>query len=91
MEVFTGAPQSVYSTAVFGWRVSGDGVWVNGDDGVVRGIERKTGKVVARLKASGDSEKVRSLWTGTVDGKEVLVTGGFDKGIKVWIPEGVAT
>jgi len=91
MEVFTGAPQSAYSTAVFGWRVGGDGVWVNGDDGVVRGIERKTGKVVARLKASEGSEKVRSLWTGTVDGKEVLVTGGFDKGIKVWVPEGVAT
>jgi len=90
MEVFTGAPQSAYSTAVFGWRVRGDGVWVNGDDGVVRGIERKTGKVVARLKASEGSEKVRSLWTGTVDGKEVLVTGGFDKGIKVWVPEGVA-
>ncbi|PWW77089.1 hypothetical protein C7212DRAFT_278407 [Tuber magnatum] len=90
MEVFTGAPQSAYSTAVFGWRVGGDGVWVNGDDGVVRGIERKTGKVVARLKASEGGEKVRTLWTGIVDGREVLVTGGFDKGIKVWVPEGVA-
>ncbi|RPB04783.1 WD40 repeat-like protein [Choiromyces venosus 120613-1] len=86
-EVFTGAPQSAYSTAVFGWRVSGDGVWVNGDDGVVRGIERKSGKVMARLKASEGGEKVRSLWTGAVDGKEVLVTGGFDKAIKVWVPE----
>ncbi|CAZ85179.1 unnamed protein product [Tuber melanosporum] len=90
MEVFTGAPQSVYSTAVFGWRAGGDGVWVNGDDGVVRGIERKTGKVMARLRASEGSEKVRSLWTGVVGGQEVLVTGGFDKGIKVWVPEGVA-
>lgn len=87
-EVFTAAPQSVYSTAVLAWRPQGNGVWVNADDGVVRGIEVKSGKVKAELRASAGGEKVRTLWAGNVDGREILVTGGFDKGLKVWSVEG---
>lgn len=86
-EVFTAAPQSVYSTAVLAWRPQGNGVWVNADDGVVRGIEVKSGKVKVALRASAGGEKVRTLWAGSVDGREMLVTGGFDKGVKVWSVE----
>lgn len=63
-------------------------MWVNADDGVVRGIEVKSGKVKVELRASGGGEKVRTLWAGRVDGREMLVTGGFDKGLKVWSVEG---
>jgi len=83
-ELFTGAPQSAYSTAVVAWRPDGSGVWLNADEGIVRGLEVKTGKVKATLKACAGGEKVRTLWAGCVEGKEMLVTGGFDKGLKVW-------
>ncbi|KAI5853876.1 hypothetical protein BZA05DRAFT_271706 [Tricharina praecox] len=83
-ELFTGAPQSAYSTAVVAWRPDASGVWLNADEGVVRGLEVKRGKVKATLKACDGGEKVRTLWAGDVDGREVLVTGGFDKGLKVW-------
>ncbi|KAJ5996041.1 hypothetical protein N7522_007701 [Penicillium canescens] len=46
----TFASQTAYSTPQVAWRPDGSGVWVNGDDGVVRGIETKTGKVIAKLK-----------------------------------------
>ncbi|KAJ5308664.1 hypothetical protein N7508_004043 [Penicillium antarcticum] len=46
----TFASQTAYSTPQVAWRPDGSGVWVNGDDGVVRGIETKTGKVIATLK-----------------------------------------
>lgn len=71
-------------------------MWVNGDDGVVRGIDTKTGKVVVALKGHEVGSKVRSLWAGMVrargtgggDGRdeeeEWLVSGGFDKRVIVW-------
>jgi WD40 repeat protein len=84
-ELFTGAPQSAYSTAVAAWRPDGSGVWLNADEGIVRGLEVKTGKVKAKLVACGRGEKVRTLWAGVVEGVgECLVTGGFDKGLRVW-------
>ena len=49
VHVSTLAPQTPYSTPQVVWRPDGSGVWVNGDDGVLRGLEAKTGKVVATL------------------------------------------
>lgn len=91
-ECFVGAPQSAYSSGALAWRPCGRGVWVNGDDGVVRGVEVRSGGVVAALRVCGRGEKVRALWAGRVkeEGEEGegegewLVTGGFDKGLKVW-------
>lgn len=85
----TFAPQTTYSTPQVVWRPDGSGLWVNGDDGVIRGIEAKTGKVVAVLKDGHEpGSKVRSIWAGWVqcDGKteEWLVSGGFDKRLVVW-------
>jgi hypothetical protein len=97
--VTTMAPQTPYSTPQLAWRPSGTGVWVNGDDGVIRGIEVPSGKVVAILKDGGNGKgheagsKVRCLWAGTMrDGekagegseREVLVSGGFDRRVIVW-------
>ncbi|PKY04826.1 hypothetical protein P168DRAFT_326607 [Aspergillus campestris IBT 28561] len=90
----TFAPQTAYSTPQVVWRPDGSGVWVNGDDGVIRGVERRTGKVAVMLKDGHDTGyKVRSIWAGWVDvvgdGGEVvreewLVSGGFDKKLIVW-------
>ncbi|KAL1311177.1 hypothetical protein AAFC00_001374 [Neodothiora populina] len=85
------APQTAYSTPALAWRPDGSGVWVNSDDGVVRGIEASSGKVVATLKGHDIGSKIRCLCTALVqsNGKteEWLVTGGFDQKIIVWKPE----
>ena len=40
---------------------------MNSDDGIIRGVERKTGKVVAQLKGGHEAgSKVRSIWAGWV-------------------------
>lgn len=85
----TFAPQTPYSTPQAVWRPDGSGIWVNGDDGAIRGIESKTGKLVAILKGGHDAgSKVRSIWAGWVEGKETreewLVSGGFDKKLIIW-------
>ena len=90
LQVSTLAPQTPYSTPVVVWRPDGSGVWVNGDDGVVRGIEVKTGKVITMLKGHEAGTKVRTLWAGEImpgdhaAKREVLVSGGFDKRVFIW-------
>ncbi len=98
LHISTMAPQTPYSTPQVVWRPDGSGMWVNGDDGVIRGVEMKTGKVVALLKGHEVGSKVRSLWAGRVgvrgtdsgEGREKeeewLVSGGFDKKVIVWKP-----
>lgn len=90
------APQTPFSTPAVAWRPDGSGVWVNGDDGAVRGIEASTGKVVCTLQGHEEGSKVRCLWAGhvsidaegeTEDGEEWLVSGGFDQKLIVWKPE----
>jgi WD40 repeat protein len=80
----TFAPQTAYSTPAVAWRPSGSGVWVNGDDGAIRGIEASTGKLVSTLQGHEEGSKVRSIWAGEVDGVELLVSGGFDQKLIVW-------
>lgn len=89
----TMAPQTAYSTPMVVWRPDGSGVWVNGDDGVIRGVEANTGKVVATLSNGHEpGSKVRSIWAGWVATgereesglEEWLVSGGFDKKLLVW-------
>jgi len=97
LHVSTLAPQTPYSTPQVVWRPDGSGLWVNGDDGVVRGIDLMTGKVVALLKGHEPGTKVRSLWAGIMrvaddvddsdegaNEEEWLVSGGFDKRVIVW-------
>ena len=90
----TFASQTAYATPQLAWRPDGSGVWVNGEDGVVRGVETKTGKVVALLKGGHEPGcKVRTVWSGYVDvpqegGKTVreewVISGAFDKRVVVW-------
>ncbi|KAK3715099.1 hypothetical protein LTR37_007309 [Vermiconidia calcicola] len=85
----TMAPQTAYSTPAVAWRPDGSGVWVNGDDGVIRGIEASTGKVVSTLHGHEEGSKVRCLWAGMIDEEEEwLVSGGFDQKLIVWKTNG---
>ncbi|KAI4283956.1 MAG: hypothetical protein L6R38_001791 [Xanthoria sp. 2 TBL-2021] len=89
LNVNTFAPQTPYSTPRVSWRPDGSGVWVNGDDGVLRGLEATTGKICSTLKGGHEpGSKIRSLWAGMVDvdGKEEewVISGGFDKRLIVW-------
>lgn len=83
------APQTSYSTPMLAWRPDGSGVWVNGDDGAIRGIEARTGKVVVTLTGGHDpAVKIRCLWAGRgEDGQEWLCSGGFDKKAILWYPQ----
>jgi len=92
VHVSTFAPQTPYSTPQVVWRPDGSGIWVNGDDGVLRGLEAKTGTTVATLKDGHElGSKIRSIWCGMVDvdeGKEEwVISGGFDRRLVVWKPE----
>lgn len=93
VHVSTLAPQTPYSTPQVAWRPDGTGVWVNGDDGVLRGLEAKTGKILATLKGGHEiGSKIRSIWCGGVDvdggREEWVVSGGFDRRLVVWKPAG---
>lgn len=84
------APQTPYSTPQVVWRPSGSGVWVNGDDGVLRGIEAKTGKLISMLKDGHEpGSKIRSIWCGWIKDEmgnwpEWVVSGGFDRRLIAW-------
>ncbi|KAI9849707.1 MAG: hypothetical protein M1837_002833 [Sclerophora amabilis] len=80
------APQTAYSTPQVCWRPDGSGVWVNGDDGFVRGVEARTGKVLQTLKEGHEAgSKIRCICAGTsTEGKEVMVSGGFDHRLITW-------
>lgn len=81
-DIWTDAPQDQFSSPRHVWRPKGDGIWVNGSDGIIRGIDIKSGKVVSRL--IGHQGVVKAMWSGYIDGKEVLITGGFDRTLRVW-------
>lgn len=88
INVSTLAPQTSYSTPRLVWRPDGSGVYVSSDDGVVRGIEAKSGKLVSSLEAHDPGSKLRCLWSGHIinnDKKgEYLISGGFDQKLIVW-------
>jgi hypothetical protein len=87
----TMAPQTQFSTPIVVWRPDGTGVWVSGDDGIIRGIEASSGKIVARLDGHEAGSKVRCLWAGEIcfdeekeKAEEVLISGAFDEQLLIW-------
>jgi len=68
------APQTSYSTPAISWRPDGTGVWVNGDDGVIRGFEACSGKHVASLVGHEGGSKVRCLASAIIPSKNNLDT-----------------
>jgi len=87
------APQTHFSTPAIAWRPDGSGLWVNSDDGVVRGIEAHTGKLRTSLVGHEPDSKIRCLWAGELRTKaqgdvveEVIISGGFDQRLITWRP-----
>lgn len=76
--VNTMCPQDKYSQAVLDWRTDGTGLWVLGDDGIVRGVDLSAGKVAVEL--SGHDGRIKSLSVGSL----FLVTGGTDRKVLQW-------
>ncbi|EER32562.1 conserved hypothetical protein [Candida tropicalis MYA-3404] len=84
------SPQDKYSQPIIAWRLCRDendrasGVWVMGDDGVIRGLDIIDDKVVIELN-EGHQGKIKdfiSFIDG--DGVEKLVTSGIDREIIEW-------
>jgi hypothetical protein len=85
LHVNTRAPQTPYSTPQVVWRPDGTGLWVNGDDGWLRGVDRVSGKVTMTLGGGHEAgSKIRCIWAGMVGPEEWLVSGGFDHRVVVW-------
>jgi hypothetical protein len=95
VNVSTLAPQTQYSTPRLVWRPDGTGVYVSSDDGLVRGIEANTGKLMATLEGHDPGSKLRCLWAGklAIRGgsssspdchQEFLISGGFDQKLILW-------
>lgn len=72
----TTSPQSKFSHAHLEWRFDGSGLWLFGDDGVVRGFEISTGRTVTELKIHDGVIKSLCLE------KDHLLTCGSDRKIK---------
>ncbi|KAL8944765.1 MAG: hypothetical protein Q9211_000481, partial [Gyalolechia sp. 1 TL-2023] len=93
LQVSTFAPQTPYSTPQVCWRPNGSGVWVNGDDGVLRGLDATNGRIRSTLNGGHEpGSKIRSVWAGMLNAsedkeeEEWVVSGGFDKKLVVWKP-----
>lgn len=95
VNVSTLAPQTSYSTPRIVWRPDGSGIYVSSDDGIIRGIEMKSGKQVAFLEAHDPGSKLRCLWAGLIKtnstedsssagSSECLLSGGFDQKLVLW-------
>lgn len=95
VNVSTMAPQTAYSTPRLTWRPDGSGLYVSSDDGVIRGFETSTGKLVESLKGHEPGSKIRCLSTGhfrapqgedfdPARNHEFLISGGFDQKLILW-------
>lgn len=86
----TMSPQDKYSQPIIAWRLSKEeddrtsGVWVMGDDGVIRGIDIIDDRVAIELN-DGHNGKIKDF-ISFIDqnGVEKLVTSGVDKEIIEW-------
>lgn len=97
VNVSTLAPQTAYSTPRLVWRPDGSGVYVSSDDGLVRGIETRSGRLITSLEGHVPGSKLRCLWAGRIQrddpdttssasNNEYLISGGFDQKLILWSP-----
>ena len=79
--------QTQYSVPLVTWRPDGSGMWVNSDDGIIKGIDL-TGKIVSTLKGHDAGCRVRCFYAGYISDennpKEILISGGFDQRVINW-------
>lgn len=74
----TMSPQDKYNLAMLDWRSDGSGLWILGDDGVIRGVDLTTGKVAVEL--SGHDGRIKSF----VVHASTLISCGTDRKILKW-------
>lgn len=79
----TNAPQDKFSQSKILWRLNHSGIWIMGDDGVIRGMDLKNGEIVESLDQGHDS-RIKNICIADVDGKEVLISSGIDKKLNLW-------
>lgn len=77
----TMAPQDKYSQALLSWRPDGSGVWVFGEDGVVRGVDLLKERVAVELKKS--ESRIKSF---AKEG-DLLLVCDTDNVVVQWSPE----
>lgn len=79
--ILTMSPQDKFSTPMITWRRNGHGIWVLGDDGVLRGINLNNTDIV---EIKGHTSKIKYIHNVGDDDNEKVVTIGDDKSIKLW-------
>ncbi|KAK6199316.1 uncharacterized protein RJT21DRAFT_121632 [Scheffersomyces amazonensis] len=82
------SPQDKYSQSLLSFRIGNDinkctGIWVAGDDGIIRGIDLIHDKVLVEIEAH--KGKIKNFLTFTDKyGYEQLLTGGVERDVKIW-------
>lgn len=79
--ILTMSPQDKFSTPMINWRQNGHGIWVLGDDGILRGINLNNTNII---ELKGHENKIKHLCIIGNDDSEKIVTFGDDKIIKLW-------
>lgn len=79
------SPQDKFSQPLIAWRHNSEkesGIWVMGDDGVVRGLDLLDDKVAVELKQH--QTKIKDFTCFYENGYEVLITSGIDRQTFEW-------
>lgn len=77
------APQDKYSTGVVCWRIDNSGIWISGDDGIIRGIDLKNGEIVKEL-GKGHDKRIKCMIIDELNSKEIIISSGIDKHLNYW-------
>lgn len=72
------SPQDKFSDALIHWREDGSGIWIAGEDGVIRGLDFLAEEVVVSLEAHDGRMKSVCFRNDT------FLTCGTDKVVKYW-------
>jgi len=77
----TMSPQDKYSQANIAWRFDGSGLWIMGEDGIIRGLDISKQCVALELKEHDGRIKTSTVF------EDIVITCGTDKQILKWIHE----
>lgn len=76
LNISTLSPQDKFSQPLIEWRPDGSGIWVAGDDGVIRGIDLTTKAVTVELREH--KHRIKSLSIGWNGDDEALFSSDSD-------------
>ena len=78
------SPQDKYSNAIILCRPHCSGLWIPGDDGMLRGFDLRTGTVIETLKSNDGRAKSAFIGKLGNDSEVIVVCGAVDKKISIW-------